>query len=367
MKIRAAVVPVTNQLSIETIELDPPRAGEVLVRTVAAGVCHSDLHTLRGQLRAQPPLVLGHEGAGVVEQVGPGVTRVKVGDRVLVNWLPACESCEMCLEGRPNLCERLASTTFSGLMLDGTSRLRTVGGQMLKHYLSASSMAEYMVLSEASAIPFPADVPFEIAAIIGCAVVTGAGAAFNTARVRAGRAAAVIGCGGVGLSAILGCRAAGCHPIIAIDVMDEKLEFARKMGATATINSRNLDLVETLKSMTRLGPEYVFDSVGSLHTIPQALKAVRPGGSAVVVGLHAAREDVPVSAGNLVLQNKRLLGSFFGSARPRLDLPMLVELYRAGRLPLDQLISKRYPLDRLPEAFQDMETGSAGRGIIVFG
>ena len=366
MKIKAAVVPATDQLSIETIEIDPPRAGEVLVRTVAAGVCHSDLHTLRGQLRAQPPLVLGHEGAGFVQEVGPGVTRVKVGDRVLVNWLPACETCELCLEGRPNLCERLPGTTFAGLMLDGTSRLRGADGKMLKHYLSASSMAEYMVLSEASAIPFPSDVPFEIAAVIGCAVVTGAGAALNTAQVRAGRAAAVIGCGGVGLSAILGCSAAGCHPIIAIDVVEEKLELARKLGATATINSCHADVVEVLKQLTRLGPEYVFDSVGSAQTILVALKAARPGGSAVVMGLHAAKEDVPIAAGNLVLQNKRLLGSFFGSARPRLDLPMLVELYRAGRLPVDRLIGKRYTLAQLPEALHDMETGVGGRGIIVF-
>lgn len=366
MEIKAVVVREPNKLTVETITLDPPKAGELLVRTYAAGVCHSDLHTYRGELRAQPPFVLGHEGAGVVEAVGEGVTRVKPGDRVLVNWLPACESCELCLNGRYNLCERLVNTTFKGYLLDGTSRLTTLDGVSLKHYLSTASMAEYMVLNEPSAIPFPEDVPFEIAAIIGCAVMTGVGAVINTATVRTGSSAAVIGCGGIGLSAILGCKLAGCHPIIAVDVIENKLAFARQLGATTTVNAREVDPIEALRELTRLGPEYVFDSVGSTITIPQALKAVRPGGTAVIIGLHAALKDVPISAGALVLQNKRLLGSFMGSARPRLDLPMLVELYRAGRLPLNDLITKRYPLEDIGQAFSDMEAGNVARGVIVF-
>ena len=366
MRTRAAVAREIGQLTIEQIELDPPKADEVLVRMRAAGVCHSDLHTYRGELRAVPPLVLGHEGAGVVEEVGSDVTHVRPGDRVLVNWIPACETCSTCLSGRYNLCERLPSTTFRALLPDGTSRLRTLDGLTLKHYLSAATLSEHIVIHRASAIPFPDDVPFEVAAITGCAVATGVGAVINTAQAKPGLPAAVIGSGGVGLSAIQGCKLAGCHPIVAVDVLESKLAFARQLGATATINARDTDPIQALRTCTGGGPEYVFDSVGSATTIAQALKAARPGGTAVIIGLHAAKIDVPIPAGTLVMQNKRLLGSFVGSIRPRLDLPMLVELYRAGKLQLDALISKRYALDDLPLAFEDMEAGTVARGVVVF-
>jgi S-(hydroxymethyl)glutathione dehydrogenase/alcohol dehydrogenase len=332
----------------------------------AAGVCHSDLHTYRGELRAVPPLVLGHEGAGVIEEIGNGVTGVKPGDLVLINWLPACESCPTCLKGYFTLCERFPGTTLKGMLLDGTSRLKTLDGAQLKHYLGAATMAEYAVVSQAGAIPIPDDVPFEVAAIIGCAVATGVGAVLNTARVGAGSSATVIGCGGVGLSMIQGCKLAGCHPIIAVDVMESKLAFARQMGATGTINAREVEAIAALRELIRNGPDYIFDSVGSTTTIQQALQGIRPGGTAVIAGLHAAKIDVPVSAAKLILQNKRLLGSFAGSMRPRTDLPKLVELYRAGRLQLDALITKRYSLQDLPQVFADMEGGSIARGVIVF-
>lgn len=366
MKTRAAVVRELNTLTIETIELAPPKATEVLVCVHAAGVCHSDLHTLRGELRATPPVVLGHEGAGIVEQVGARVTRCKPGDRVLVNWVPADGTCQTCLNGYPNLCERLAKTTFQGLLPEGTSRLTTVDGLALKHYLSASTMSERIVIDESSAIPFPSDVPFDVAAITGCAIATGVGAVTNTAHVVPGSSAAVIGCGGVGLSMIMGCKLAGCYPIIAVDVMDRKLEFARQLGATETLNALQCDVVATLRSLTRIGPDYVFDSVGSGITIAQALQAVRPAGAAVVAGMHAAKLDVSIPAGNLIFQNKRLLGSFFGSMRPLVDLPKLIELYRAGRLPVNDLITQRYSLDQVAQAFGDMEAGTIARGVIVF-
>jgi Zn-dependent alcohol dehydrogenase len=210
-------------------------------------------------------------------------------------------------------------------------------------------------------------VPFEIAAITGCAVATGVGAVLNTAQARAGYPAAVIGCGGVGLSAIQGCVLAGCHPIVAVDVMESKLAFAREMGATHTIQAMEQDVVSTLQALTGGGPEYVFDSVGSTVTIPQALQAARPGGTAVVMGLHAVRFEVSISPAALILQNKRLLGSFVGSMNPRLDLPMLVELYRAGKLDLDKMITKRYALEDLERAFADMERGNIARGVLVFG
>jgi len=231
-KVAAAVVRERGKLTIETVELDGPKEGEVLVRLRAAGVCHSDLHTLRGELRTQPPLVLGHEGAGIVEEVGSGVTQVKAGDRVMVNWLPACGSCPQCLRGNHTLCERLAESTFKGGLRDGTSRMRTADGVVLKQYLGAATMSERTVIQEAGAVPIRDDVPFEVAAVTGCAVATGVGAVINTAKVSAGSSAAVIGCGGVGLSMIMGCRLAGCHPIVAVDVKAKKLELARSFGAT---------------------------------------------------------------------------------------------------------------------------------------
>jgi Zn-dependent alcohol dehydrogenase len=366
MEVKAVVVREVNSLTVETVTLEPPSAGQVLVRMRAAGVCHSDLHTLRGELRATPPLVLGHEGAGIVEAVGPGVNQVKPGDRVLINWLPACGRCRPCMEGHPNLCERLSSTTFQGRLPDGSSHLQTHDGVVLKHFLSSATMAEYTVVDEAGVISIPDDVPFEVAAVIGCAVLTGVGAVLNTAQARPGRSAAVIGCGGVGLSAVQGCRLAGCHPIIAVDIVDSKLAFARQLGATDVINARGTDPVEALRERTGGGPDYVFDSVGAAATIRQALEAVRPAGTAVIIGLHAGLQEIPISPASLVLFNKRLLGSFAGSSRPHVDLPRLVELYRAGRLDLDRLISKRYTLDEVEQAFADMEAGNIARGVLVF-
>ncbi|MGL4648128.1 MAG: alcohol dehydrogenase catalytic domain-containing protein, partial [Caldilineaceae bacterium] len=226
MRMRAAVAHVVNQIAVETVTLDPPHANEVLVQMKAAGVCHSDLHTLQGQMRATPPIVLGHEGAGIVAAVGSAVTTVKPGDRVLINWMPVCRTCAHCLGGMPSQCEALPATTYRALLPDGTMRLHAADGSFLKHYLSAATFAEYAVVTEAGVIPIPDDVPFDVAAIVGCAVVTGAGAVFNTAGLRdgaAGVSAAVIGCGGVGLSALLACVYAGCHPILAIDTRAEKL------------------------------------------------------------------------------------------------------------------------------------------------
>ncbi len=368
MRMQAAVAQEIGRLAIEEVGLAPPKETEVLVRMRAAGVCHSDLHTLRGELRAVPPLVLGHEGAGVVEAVGSRVTRCRPGDRIVVNWLPACESCPTCLNGRHNLCERLASTTFKALLVDGTTRLTAADGSPLKHFLSAATMAEYAVVDEASAVPIPDGVPFEVAAVVGCAVATGVGAVINTAQAQPGHAAVVIGCGGVGLSALLGCRLAGCNPIVAVDVLDSKLEFAEELGADVTINSAGLaDPAKELWRATGGGPEYAFDSVGSAATIELALKAVRPGGTATIIGLHAAKAQVEIPAGALVLQNKRLLGSFAGSIRPRYDLPLLLGLYLGGRLPLDALITTRYPLGELERAFSAMEAGEVARGVLTFG
>ncbi len=367
MKTRAAVIPAINELSIETIELDPPKSGEVLVKMRAAGVCHSDLHTYRGELTTPPPVILGHEGAGIVEEVGPDVTSLKPGDPVMVNWLPACETCINCLNGHFNLCQRFNTTTFIGTLLDGTTRFKRPDGTALKHYLGVATMSEYIVIDEPSAILIPDDVPFDVAAITGCAVATGVGAVINTAQVSAGSSAAVIGCGGIGLSMIQGCQLVGCHPIIAIDVVDSKLALARKLGATHTINSREEKLSKALRKIVPNRPDYVFDSVGAAATVSQALRFARPGGTAVIVGLHSANEEVPISPGSLIFENKRLLGSFVGSVHPKADLPKLIDLYRAEKLQLDKLITHHYSLDELPAAFEAMEQGNIdARGVIMF-
>ena len=366
MKIKAALARKINHLTVEEVELSPPKATEVLIQMKAAGVCHSDLHTYRGELRATPPLVLGHEGAGIVTAVGHNVSKIKPGDRVTINWLPACETCPTCLNGRHNVCERLATTTFKAVLLDGTTRLTASDGLSLKHMLGVATMAEYAVVDQAGVVPIPDEVPFEVAAVIGCAVATGVGAVINTARAKPALPAAVIGCGGIGLSAIQGCQLAGLNPIVAVDVMESKLTFAKKMGATHTIDATQKDAVEILRAITQGGPEYVFDSVGSAITVGQSLQAVRPGGKAIIVGLHAAKVEIPLSVATLVLQNKCLLGSFVGSIRPRLDLPNLMDLYVAGKLALDDLITKRYRLEQVSQAFDDMESGQVARGVLVF-
>ena len=283
----------------------------------AAGVCHSDLHTLRGELRARPPIVLGHEGAGTVEEVGADITSVKPGDRVLINWLPSCGQCATCLDDHPSLCETFPGTVFQGLLRDGSSRLQTEDGLTLKHFLSAATMAEYSVLPEAGVIPIPNDVPFDVAAVIGCAVMTGVGAVINTAQARPGRSAVVIGCGGVGLCILMGTVLAGCHPIIAVDLMDSKLAFAREMGATHTINGKETDAVKEILKMTGGGADYVFDSVGGPPTIDQAVRMTGNYGATTITGMHDVLEPIPVPVGPIIFQNKRFLGSFVGSSNPK--------------------------------------------------
>lgn len=367
MKMKAAVARELNQLAVETVHLDSPKADEVLVRIRAAGVCHSDLHTLRGELRARPPIVLGHEGAGIVEEVGANVMSVKPGDRVLINWLPSCGHCATCLDDHPSLCETFPSTVFQGLLRDGSSRLKTEDGITLKHFLSAATMAEYAVVPEAGCISVPDDVPFDVAAVIGCAVMTGVGAVMNTAQARPGRSAVVIGAGGVGLCIIMGAVLAGCYPVIAVDLMESKLAFARDMGASHTINGKETDAVKTILSMTNGGADYVFDSVGMPVTMEQAVRATGNYGATVVTGMHDVLHPVPLPVGPIIFQNKRFLGSFVGSSKPQTDLPRLVELYRGGRLPLDQLISQHYALEDVNQAFADMEAGKVARGVLMMG
>jgi S-(hydroxymethyl)glutathione dehydrogenase/alcohol dehydrogenase len=365
---RAAVAHEINRIAVEEVTLDPPQPGEVLVRMMAAGVCHSDLHTLQGEMRATPPIVLGHEGAGVIEAVGSAITHVRPGDRVLVNWIPACRECGPCSRGMPSQCSRLYATTYQALLPDGTTRLHAADGSPLKQYLSSATFAQFAVLDGSGVIPLPDDVPFEVAALIGCAVVTGAGAVFNTAQAKAGQSAAVIGCGGVGLSALLGCVHVGCTPLLAIDTHAEKLEYARTLGATHTLLVEpGMKVPSAVRKLLGRAPMYAFDSVGATSTIVDALDMVDVGGSAVVMGLHGVHKPAPINPVSLVYQNKRLLGSFFGEADPLVDLPALLELQRSGRLPVERLITDRYTLDQAPQALADLNAGRIrGRGVILF-
>lgn len=365
MQVEAVVVPEVNTLSVERIELAPPGPREILVQNWAAGVCHSDLHTLRGELRVRPPLVLGHEGAGIVAETGADVTRVKAGDHVVYNWLPACNLCPACLAGRANLCATFPDTILQGCLPGGVSRIKSQSGRVYKHYLGAATMAEYMVTHENNVIVCPAAIPKPIAALTGCAVVTGAGAVWNTAAAQAGEALAVIGCGGIGLCALLGAKAAGCAPVIGVDVEAGKLEMARQLGADFTVNAAEDDLCASLQDLTAGGPEYVIDTVGGPRTVGVALQAVRPGGAAVVVGMHGFKGNVDISPAHLVAMNKRLLGSFVGSSCTYVDIPKIFDAYMQGRLDLDRLVTKTYALSGIRQAFDDMEQGRVARGVLT--
>lgn len=364
---RAAVLHAFNEpLVIEEVQLDPPKAHEVLVKVAAAGVCHSDLHTSRGELRATPPIILGHEGAGIVEAIGPGVTRVKPGDHVIFCWTPPCGECAYCIAGRPTLCDGLDKTTYQGTLLDGTSRLH-LGDITLHHYLGTSCFAEYVVIAESGAIPIPVEAPLDKASIVGCAVMTGLGAVTNTARVEPGSRVAIFGCGGVGLNAVQGAALAGCERIIAIDLVPAKLEMARTMGATHTVKAGEEQTLDQIRALTGgRGVDYAFDSVGLPSTIKEAIAATKKGGTIVIIGLGAMRREVSMTFGPLVTQEKRILGSFYGSSRPALDLPRLIDLYLAHKIKLDELVTQTYRLDQVNEAFADMEAGKLARGVILF-
>lgn len=363
IRCRAVVVPDVDELVVEEIQLQPPSEGEVLVQNHAAGVCHSDLHTLKGQLRVQPPLVLGHEGAGRVVETGPNVSGVKAGDQVVYNWLPSCNACDTCLTGRPNLCETFPTTILQGVLPHGHSRIASQTGSRLRHHLGVATMSEYMVTHERNLIPCPASIPMHTGAIVGCAVVTGMGAVWNTAQAQPGQALAVIGCGGVGLSAIMGAKAAGCAPVIGVDLDPAKLRLAQTMGADLVLDTSQTSLVEGLMELTAGGPEYIIDTVGA-DTIGAALQAARPGGTVAVVGMHAFKEEISIAPAHLVAMNKKLLGSFVGSCHPYFDLPRILAMYERGILNLDTLVTKTYPMDDIGEAFADMVNGRVARGVL---
>jgi Zn-dependent alcohol dehydrogenase len=364
--VKAAVLrEIGAPLQLEDVELDEPRAGEVLVRIEAAGVCHSDLHYMTGDLKAKLPLVVGHEGAGIIEAVGPQAGgRVSVGERVALLWRPRCGECEACVAGNPVLCRfgRVLATT-NGLM-DGTSRLHK-GDERIHHLMGVSCFAERVVVSETSVLPLPDDVPLEIAAISACAVITGVGAVLNAVHRPAGQPLAVFGTGGVGLAAVMGAALTGAHPVIAIDIDPVKLELARRVGATHVVNAGEGEVVDKVLELSDGGVPWMVDAVGRPETMRQAVECLRPTGTLVAIGLSSTDATVAVPINDLVQRQKRIVGSLYGSSNPRIDLPRIFALYLAGRLPLDKLIGARRPLSAVNEAYAELRTGGVGRMILV--
>jgi Zn-dependent alcohol dehydrogenase len=363
---RAAVLrEIGAPLGVEDVELDEPGPGEVAVRIEAAGVCHSDLHYMTGDLKAKLPLVVGHEGAGVVEAVGPRTgDRVSVGDRVALLWRPRCGECEACVAGNPVLCRfgRVLATT-NGLM-DGTTRLHK-GDERIHHLMGVSCYAERVVVSETSVLPLPDGVPPEIAAISACAVITGVGAVLNAVHRPAGQPLAVFGTGGVGLAAVMGAALTGAHPVIAIDLDPVRLDRARRVGASHLVDAGEGNVVEQVLELSDGGAPWILDAVGQPATMRQAVDCLRPAGTLVAVGLSSVDATVAVPINELVQRQKRIVGSLYGSSNPRLDLPRIFALYLAGRLPLNELIGGRRPLAEVNEAYAELRTGGVGRMILL--
>ncbi len=368
MKTRSAVAYAVNApLRIEEVEIDPPKQGEVLVRMAASGVCHSDLHYLAGEQPAPLPMILGHEGAGIVEAIGPGVTRVDIGDRVVLTFVPTCGRCRYCTRGLSHLCE-LGRKIMAGHQLDGTYRFHDTSGQALGQLFLVSTWSEHSVVPEASLVKIDDGVPLSRACLVSCAVATGVGAVLNRARVTPGSEVLVIGCGGVGINVIQGARVAGAGTIIAVDTNPIKLRQAGRFGATHTVNAAEEDVVEAVKAITdRLGVGYSFVAIASDATLTQAFAATAKGGVCTVVGLSPASvKSMPINPTALVLLEKTVQGSFYGSCELQRDIPAYLQLARDGQLDLDGLVTRTYTLDQINEAIDDLIAGKNIRGVIEF-
>lgn len=363
---KAAVLNTVGQpLALEDLTLEKPREGEVLIDVTAAGVCHSDLHYMTGDLAARLPMVLGHEGTGVVRETGPGVTRVKPGDTVITMWRPRCGNCEFCTTGRPAMCVAGKVHGATNGLIDGTTRLRRADGEEVHHLMGVSCFAEQAVVNERSLIAIDPGLPREIAAITGCAVATGVGVVLTHLRNSIGEGVVVIGAGGVGLSTIMGLNLIGAHPIVAVDTVDSKLEKARTLGATHTVNATEADLAEELAKVSKRPFKWAVEAVGLPQTVSQAFSAVGVGGTVVGVGLGRVGAAAEIPVNELVQQEKRLIGSLYGSANSPVFIPQIIELYQSGKLPLDQLLGNVYELDRVNDAYDELAQGAIGRGVIV--
>ena len=373
MKIKAAVLyemgkpppyAESQPIEIQELELEKPGEGEVLVRIAAAGLCHSDLSVINGARPRVMPMALGHEAAGVVVELGSGVTSLAVDDHVALVFVPSCGHCAPCMTGRPALCEPGAAANAAGTLLSGARRLSR-NGETINHQVGVSAFCEYVVVSERSLVKMDKSLPLEVGALFGCAVLTGVGAVVNTAEVKPGATVAVVGLGGVGLNALLGARLAGARRIVAIDVLDEKLALARQLGATDTFNAADADCVEQVREATGGGLDYSFEMVGSVKAMELAYKITVRGGMTVSAGLSHPDHSFAIQHVNLVAEEKTIKGSYIGSCVPLRDVPHYVALYQQGSLPVDRLMSETVGFEQLNEAFDRLAGGQTVRQVLV--
>ncbi len=374
MKIKAAVLQqmglatpyaTSRPLTIETVDLAPPGAGEVLIKVAAAGLCHSDLSVINGDRPRPMPMALGHEAAGVVEELGEGVTDLQVGDHVVVVFVPSCGHCAPCAEGRPALCEPGAAANGAGTLLSGARRISHVG-ESINHHLGCSVFAEYATVSRRSLVKIDRTVALDEAALFGCAVLTGVGAVVNTAKLQAGASVAVIGLGGVGLAALIGAHSAGARQIVAVDLADDKLKLARELGATHTVNAGQPDAAEQIRDLSAGGVEFAFEFAGSIRALDLAYRITRRGGTTVTAGLPPSTATWPLAAVSLVAEERTVKGSYIGTCVPARDLPRFISLYQQGRLPVDKLLTGRIALEDINRGFDLLHEGQAIRQVVVF-
>ncbi|WP_269543143.1 zinc-dependent alcohol dehydrogenase family protein [Cerasicoccus fimbriatus] len=375
MKTRAAVLhsmehamPYRDSLplKIETLELEAPDAGEVLVKVAAASLCHSDLSVINGSRPRVMPMVMGHEASGVVQEVGANVKGFAPGDHVVFSYFPACGCCAHCGSGRAVLCEDGAAANGAGTLLNGARKFTNGDGERLNHHLGVSGFSEYTVAVPESLVKIDPELPLEIAAMFGCAVLTGVGAVVNTAKAEPGKSVAVFGLGGVGLSAVMGARAVGAYPIVAVDPLDAKLELARQAGATHVVNALADNAIEAVREITKGGAAVALEAVGSVKVLENAYAATARGGKTVSIGLPHPSQQLSISALSLVAEERILMGSYMGSAVPKRDVPRFIAMYQNGILPVNQLQSKRIRLDDINAAFDDLHHGKEVRQVIVF-
>lgn len=374
MKMRAAVLrqfdaaqpfAKSKPISVEEVTLDPPGPNEVLVKIGGAGLCHSDLSVMNGARPRPEPLVLGHEGAGQIVEVGSSITDLEAGDHIVFQFSPSCGRCRRCMEGRPQVCEVGAKAKAAGDLMGGGRRLKDADGNSIAHHTGVSCFAEYAVSDRGSVVKIDKDLPLTEAALFGCAVMTGVGAVINTARILPGDSVAVIGLGGVGLNGVLGAKLGGAETIIAIDLADDKLGLARQLGATHTVNASDANHVEQVRDLTNGGVDFAIDLAGAIPAMKTAYAVTRYGGTVVTAGLSPSTAEFSFVQSNLVSEEKSIKGSYMGSCVPVRDIPRFISLYRQGRLPVDKLISSQVGLDEINEGFDLLQQGGTIRQVLV--